>query len=187
MQPVDEDEGIPAKRRKIDSESPEEMTSFITYGPKKVQGGDQLTLHVYCIDPHDSAFNNVVLSVEKDKDYTPWGHPKCCNVPGGENIDISVQQTSDILTIDDDDKNKQFDSNWSGFTSVEFQLHVGEPEESCKAKVFLNVSCGGSHLTDIKMTSNVNPACEHGMSLLCVCAKCIQIIQMYHDVLAFFL
>ena len=84
MQPVNADEGIPAKRRKICSESPEEMTSFITYGPKKVQGGDQLTLHVYCIDPHDSAFNNVVPYVEKDKDYTPWGHPKCCMVPGRE-------------------------------------------------------------------------------------------------------
>ena len=170
------------KRRRIDSASAVKMTGFINYGPKKVQGGDQLTLHVYCIDPHDSAFNNVVPHVEKDKDYTLWGHPKCCNVPGGEHIDISVQQTSDILTIDDDEKDKQFDANWSGFTSVEFQFHVGEPEESCKAKVFLNVSCGGSHLTDIKMTSNVNPACERGMSLSCVCTNHSDMYDMYTDI-----
>ena len=52
---------------------------------------------------------------------------------------------------------------------MEFKFDVGKPEESCEAKVVLNVSCGGSHLTDIKMTSNVNPARDHGMSLICLC------------------
>ena len=126
---------------------------FLAYGPKKVEEGDQITLRVYCIDKDEHSLRDTILASETDN--TQWSPANICSVPKGENINVSVHEMSDFISMDPDTKNQQIDADRSEIAYLDYDFDVGTLEKACKAKVVLKITCKEKTMTDIVMKHNV--------------------------------
>ena len=138
------------------------QTLFVAFGPNEVQGGEEVTLRVYCIDATDSTAKDDVYHFERQGDRVPWGPPSRCLVPTGEQVDLSIERCSANFILSKDSFKQSLDSEWVGFTSSDFEIDVGNPAANSREDILLRVLCRNSKLTDMKIQWKVKAG-------VCVC------------------
>jgi ankyrin repeat protein len=130
---------------------------FVAFGPNEVQGGEEVTLRIYCIDTADSTAKDDVYQFEKQGDRVPWGPPCRCNLTVGAQVDLSVERTSTNFIMSKESMRQNLESEWIGFTSADFEIDVGNPASMSREEVLIRISCQNSKITDLKSQWKVKP------------------------------